>query len=112
MHILTKNKLRKKVITTLRKQGYQVSKTTFLLNQVDREKKRDVHALAKIERINKRKQFIVRNVKLIKNSLVDGDELSVEKIKPTLIEVKPNTEWEILFRWWNLVWWSLPYERA
>ncbi|MFN3467742.1 MAG: Druantia anti-phage system protein DruA, partial [Candidatus Brocadiales bacterium] len=25
-------------------------------------------------------------------------------------EVKPDSFEEILFRWWNLVWWSIPYQ--
>ena len=26
--------------------------------------------------------------------------------------VQHDTVWEILFKWWNLTWWSLPYERS
>jgi hypothetical protein len=112
MRSLAKNKIRKKIIATLKQQGYQVGKKTFSLNEVDREKKRDVHTLAKKERISLRKQFILGKTGLIKQSLLDGKNLEVVKIQPRLIEVKPDSKWEILFRWWNLVWWSLPYERA
>ncbi|MDH4203733.1 MAG: DUF4338 domain-containing protein, partial [Phycisphaerae bacterium] len=110
--LLQIKKLRRIVIATLKKQGYQVNKTSFFLNDLDRDKKRDVHNLAKAERIEKRKDFIIKNVDLIKKTLIDGKCLEVEKIKPCLIEVQPDTKWENLFRWWNLVWWSLPYEHA
>lgn len=105
-------KMRKELVKILKKQGYQVGKSSFTLNNIDRDKKREVHSLAKAERIGTRKDFIIRNVELIKRHLINGADLEVEKIKPRLIEVNPDSNWEVLFRWWNLVWWSLPYEHA
>lgn len=112
MQILTRNKLRKEVSLILERQGYEVNRKGFFLAQVDREIKREVHVLAKTERLSSRKEFIIRNAGLIKENILEGKDLVVEKINPRLIEVKANTKWEKLFRWWNLVWWSLPYERA
>ena len=112
MTVISKIKIKKEVNRILCLQGYNVGKTTFTLNDFDRETKRKVHLLAKKERIDKRKDFIRKKSSFIKQYLLDGFDLDVEKIKPKLIEVKTGSEWEILFRWWNLVWWSLPYERA
>jgi len=109
---LDQKNIRKELISILKKQGYQVGRSAFTLNNVDRDKKREVHSLAKAERIGKRKDFIIQNVDLIKKYMIDGEKLNVEKIKPRLIEVEPDSKWELLFRWWNLVWWSLPYEHA
>jgi len=104
--------IKRELTKVLRQQGYDVGKTSFTLNDSDRETKRSVHSLAKIERIDKRKDFIKSKVPFIKQYLLDGSALDVQKINPKLIEVEADSEWETLFRWWNLVWWSLPYERA
>lgn len=109
---ISKIKIKRELTKVLRQQGYDVGKTSFTLNDSDRETKRSVHSLAKIERIDKRKDFIKSKVPFIKQYLLDGSALDVQKINPKLIEVEADSEWETLFRWWNLVWWSLPYERA
>jgi hypothetical protein len=44
--------------------------------------------------------------------MVDGKDLDVEKIDPRIIQIKSGTKFETIFRWWNLVWWSLPLEKA
>lgn len=112
MTIISKARIKRELIKVLRHQGYDVDKNTFSLNNSDRETKRSVHLLAKVERIDKRKDFIERKAAFIKKNLLDGSDLDVGKISPKLIEVKADSEWETIFRWWNLVWWSLPYERA
>jgi hypothetical protein len=45
-------------------------------------------------------------------NMINGADLEIMKITPMLIEVKADSIYESIFRWWNLVWWSLPYERA
>ena len=44
--------------------------------------------------------------------MLNDTQLDVSKIRPKLIEVKTGTIHAELFRWWNLTWWSLPYERS
>ena len=112
MQTITKNKMRSEITTALRRQGYKVYQNTFVLKNEDRDAKRNVHLVAKSERIVRRKEFILRKCRLIEKYLIDGNKLEIEKIKPKLIEVFPDSEWETLFRWWNIVWWSLPYEHA
>lgn len=112
MKSLKKRNLRRAIMKVLRSQGYDVKKSSFKIDKIDREKKRDVHTRAKMERISQQKDFILSNVKLIKQNLLDGAKIDIENITPRLIEVTPGSKWETIFRWWNLVWWSLPYERA
>lgn len=112
MQTLSQLAIKRKLMKVLRQQGYDVGKKSFSLGSADRQIKRGVHSLAKVERLEKRKDFIKRQSAFIKQKLINGIDLVVEKIKPRLIEVKANSDWETLFRWWNLVWWSLPYERA
>lgn len=107
------DKVMKSILTSiLKKQGYKVSKNSFYLPDDNRETKRDVHNLSKAERIFEHYNFLNSNSSLIGNYIIDGKDLEVENIKPQLIQVKSGTIWEILFKWWNLTWWSLPYERA
>lgn len=105
--------LKTQVVSILRKQGYTVKKDgSFALREEGREAKRKAHEIAKLERIKEQKHFILRNAKLIEDHLIDGADLDVSKIQPRIIEVKEGSVHEKMFRWWNFVWWSLPYERA
>lgn len=112
MSRLTKTNLKNKVISVLKKQGYRVNNDGFVLKDDSREVKREAHTFAKAERMCKSEQFVLNNIDLIKQYLIDGKKLDIDKIDPEIIEVKERTDYETIFRWWNLVWWSLPYERA
>lgn len=112
MTVNSDRKMKVKVREVLERQGYVVSGNTFSLPDSDRETKRQVHTLSKAERVNEHYEFILSNTELIKKYIIDGKDLDIKKIQPKLILVKRDTEWETLFRWWNLTWWSLPYERA
>jgi len=46
----------------------------------------------------------------VKKYKVDGQELRPERIRLRLIEVKHSSFEERIYFWWNLVWWSVPYE--
>jgi len=106
-------KLKNKIIDILEKQGYAVSSDgSFKLIEDDRESKRQAHVLAKAERIALREDYILKKFDQMKEYMIKGKELNVEKIDPVLREVKPSSKEEDIFRWWNLIWWSLPYERA
>lgn len=112
MPVVSASTLKSKIAKILRKQGYSVKSNNFRLKDTTRESKRYVHNLAKAERIIKREDFIIRTSSLVEKYLINGKELEVEKIQPKILEVKSGSEEERLFRWWNLTWWSLPYERG
>jgi uncharacterized protein DUF4338 len=57
-------------------------------------------------------KFIVKSTPVIEKYLIDGKNIDIDKIDPQIIEVREGTLYETIFKWWNLVWWSLPYERA
>lgn len=104
--------LKRRTLKILRYQGYRIDKGDLSLKNNERDTKRDAHILAKAERILDHEGLVTRKLALVKKHMVNGLDLEIEKISPVLIEVKPDTEMETLFRWWNLVWWSLPYERS
>lgn len=96
----------------LHKQGYQVRQGVLRLKDNNRTGMRNAHILAKAERILLQENFVLKSIPFILSHLRDGKSIDVGKIKPKLILVKAGTKWDIMFRWWSLVWWSLPNERA
>lgn len=111
MIVPSKTVLRKEVLRVLKRQGYTTAKGKFTLKETDRDSKRDAHRIAKAERIVQQEEFIKKNLKLVREHFINDRKLELDKIKPRLIEVKAGSKWEKIFRWWNLVWWSLPNEQ-
>lgn len=112
MRLVASTELKDQVVQSLISQGYSMKEDGFILDHLDRQSKRDVHYQARVERVKKNIKFILGNVNIIAKYLRDGKDINVNKIDPQLVLVKPGTEFEVIFRWWNMVWWSLPYEKA
>lgn len=93
-------------------QGFKIDKDGIVNTNLDRETKRSLHTVAKAERTHNHKKFLLDNIDLIKRFALNGSQLDVSKISPKLIEIESGTQEETIFKWWNMVWWSLPYERA
>ena len=111
--------LKQEIENVLRQQGYRLYPNGFFLDVQSKDflsdkltSLRNTHELAKMERIAGQKKFIQDNADFIQSQMVDGNDLSVEKIEPVLLTVKTTSNEEKIFRWWNYVWWSLPYEKA
>lgn len=99
--------LRSRIVKLLAIQGI-----ADVSSSLTREQKRDIHSLAKIERLYKHRKFLIGKIPTVKKYMIDGVDIDVEKISPTLRIVTAKSEEEVLFKWWNLAWWSLPFERA
>ena len=107
-----KSLLVKQINNILEHQGYDISKNEFSLADYEVHGLRRTHSLAKKERMAEQTEFISDNAKFIHDHMINGRDLSVEDISPKLIPVTASSKWAMLFRWWNHVWWSVPYERA
>lgn len=104
--------LRHKVTDVLARQGFLIGDKGFSVrDSAERDTKRELHRLAKLERLANHKEFLLSNLDLAASHMLDGAALNVAKIQPSLRIVTPDSPEERLFRWWNLTWWSLPYER-
>jgi hypothetical protein len=79
---------------------------------VTRETKRDMHSVSKLEKLHKYRDFLTKSIPIVEKYMIDGADINVENIMPSIRPVLSGSEDEIIFRWWNLAWWSLPYERA
>jgi len=103
--------LRKKIIKVLKEQGFKVnphvrpkgySKTTY----------RKIQQKARYEQLSLHKNFLIDSFEKVKKYFRDGSEIIPEKISLELREVQSGSFEEILFKWWNLIWWSIPYQRS
>ncbi|MGC8979697.1 Druantia anti-phage system protein DruA [Caldisericum sp.] len=102
--------LKNKLIEVLKEQGFKInphvrpagySKTIY----------RRLQQKARLEQLYLHKKFLVDSIKKVKNYCRDGSEIIPEDISLELREVQSGSFEEILFRWWNLIWWSIPFQR-
>lgn len=107
-----KTSLKRKVKKVLNVQGYGFKNNLLYFNGKDRDSKRQLHCLSRAERLKENIDFIKSFLPKAKQYLRDSSSIDIMKIKPRLIEVQGQSEMAGLFRWWNLVWWSLPYEKT
>lgn len=110
--VLLRDKVKKSLKKVLKLQGYKVHDTTFMLPSSSLQAKREVHNLSKTERLSEHRDFLLKKMDIATKNMINGSDLEIMNISPKLIEVKPDSVDENIFRWWNLAWWSLPYERA
>lgn len=100
--------LRKLIIASLKEQGFEVhGRSIDLPPDVDKEKLRQLHAVAVKHRIAKAEGGLRRHEAKLLRRLANGDEVVPERIEPRLVEVKPSSEDELLFRYASLHW-SIP----
>jgi hypothetical protein len=108
---LKNNNLINKIIEALKEQGLEInSKDNSVYN--DKKKYKEIQQHARKEQIYLHRNFLKSNIRVIKDNLLDVRNLDPRRISLELREVKSDSIDEILFRWWNLIWWSIPYQRA
>ncbi|MCD6298909.1 MAG: DUF4338 domain-containing protein [Deltaproteobacteria bacterium] len=108
---LSQKRLQVRIIQVLEDQGFKInphvrpardSKTTYRL----------IQQKAKFEQVSLHKKFLMASTQKVRDYCRDGNEIIPENISLELREVRPDSFEEILFRWWNIVWWSIPYQRS
>lgn len=109
--MLKKEALRRKIIKALKQQGFKINPHVSVAGDSKLTFKR-VQQRARIEQISLHKNFLEQFSSLAKTYCRDGKDIKPEDIELELREVKSNSEEEILFRWWNFIWWSIPYQRS
>ncbi len=107
----SQRKLRERIVQILKEQGFKInphlrpkgnSKITY----------RRIQEKAKLEQLSLHKNFLIDSINKVKNYCRDGSEIVPERISLELREFQSGSLEEILFRWWNLIWWSIPYQRS
>lgn len=108
--MLTESKLRAKILHRMKSQGFKVN--PHLHPKTNNKKTlRKLHQQSRNEKLGQHKDFILNNLDLIKEYSIDSKDINPENIDLELIEVQPESKESKLFFWWNLAWWSLPFER-
>jgi hypothetical protein len=102
--------LKSKIIASLEQQGFNLS---LGLNAQSTNKNvyKGLHKISKLEGVECHKDFLTNSFNHVKPFLRNAVDINPCKIDIELRYVKPNSLEEIIFRWWNLVWWSVPYQR-
>lgn len=107
--MINQQRLRKKIIKALKETGFKVnphlrpagySKTT--LKRLQRK--------ARLEQIARHKKFLQDNFDLATSYCRNGRDILPKEIELELRDVKPDSFEERIFRWWNFIWWSIPYQ--
>lgn len=100
--------LRKLIVKSLEEQGFVVQGNKILPpSNLTKDRLRELHSLAVRHRIEKAKKGLWRHEPRLLKRLAAGSEVVPEKIMPRLIEVQPDSEDELLFRYVSLHW-SIP----
>ena len=100
--------LRRRVIISLQKQGFLCDGDKISLpGDMDKEGIRRLHQEAVQTRIERAKGGLIRREARLLSYIAAGKEVEPEKISPLLVQVEPDTENELLFRYASLHW-SIP----
>jgi hypothetical protein len=97
---------------SLYRQGFFINEKEKLdIEMQNKENYKKVQLFAKNEILKNKCNFIFKYSHLVKKYAVNGKKINPLKINLQLRQILPDTEDELLFRWWNLSWWSMPYQR-
>jgi hypothetical protein len=97
---------------SLRQQGFIVrGEDKLALTTKSKDEIRNIQIAAKASITKEHKDFISRKAKLAKQYSLNGNNIDPSKIQLEIRPVQPGSQDELLFRWWNLTWWSMPYQR-
>jgi len=102
--------LKEKIVQTLEEQGFKINPHVRPAGCSKRTYRR-IQSKARLEQLALHKGFLQRNLSKIKYYCRNGKDIDPNKISLELREVSSGSLEEVLFRWWNLIWWSIPYQR-
>jgi hypothetical protein len=108
---VNEKELKSKIIDVLKDQGFKINPHVRPCNDTKNEYKQLQHRSRK-EQISIHSNFLKKGTPTIKDYILNLKEFNPDKIDLELREVRSESLEEIIFKWWNLVWWSVPYQRA
>jgi hypothetical protein len=109
--LLTKEQkvLRRRIFRVLKQQGFKINPHIRpAVNSKDAYRK--IQRMARLEQISLHKKFLTEFLSKAAEYCEDGYNIIPENISLELRLVEPETREDKLFRWWNFVWWSIPYQ--
>jgi len=106
-----REELKNRLIDALKAQGFKINPHVQPTTQ-NKFTYRYLQQTSRLEQISFHKKFLKANAKKVKEFLLNINNFNPHNIDLELREVKPDSIEELIFKWWNLVWWSVPYQRA
>jgi hypothetical protein len=108
MNTLSESVLKRFITISFKKQGFTPNHGRLLFpTNPSKDQLRQLHSLAVLTKIERARASLEKKEKALLNYIADGSEVIPEKISPKLVEVRPGTEEELLFRYATLHW-SIP----
>jgi len=93
-------------------QGFIINGNDKLhLSSHEKNEFKSIQKIAKSRILEQQKHFVLKNIPLVKKYSIKGNEINPNNINLEIIEVKSGSWEEKLFKWWNLTWWNIPYQR-
>lgn len=108
---LAETQLRDRMVTAMERQGFKVGQRLGLPAD-NKATYRKIQHRAKLEQISEYRKFLLGFLDDARQAHLDGRDVNPENISLELREVVPRSREASMFRWWNLVWWSMPFQRA
>ena len=106
-----KKKLQRRIIESLKSQGFRVNphvRPSFNTKNTYR----DLQQMSRDEQIALHQNFLKSKAQEVQKYILKNNRFDPQNIDLELREVKRGSLEETIFRWWNLIWWSVPYQRA
>jgi hypothetical protein len=103
--------LRTKIIDSLNLQGFSVN-GSVKPKSVCKNTFKKIQQYSRKEQIKLNHNFITESYNEVERYLINGNDIDPAEIELELREVDSETTESILFKWWNLIWWNVPYQRA
>lgn len=107
---MEEKELKEKIINVLKEQGFNINphvRPTFC----DKQAYKDVQNMSRLEQISTHRGFLQSFSGNAQKHCRSGKDINPDKIELELRELKSDTFEDKLFRWWNFVWWTIPYQR-
>ena len=104
--------LAEQVVGALAQAGFCDRQGQPAAGRMNKDVLRSLHGPARAEQQAATRDFLIRALPRVRACLPGRGAIDPAAIRLTLRAVTPGSEMETLFRFWNLVWWSLPYQRA
>ena len=108
---MDKLSLRQLVIKSLKNQGFVVN-GHIQPKRIEKINLKIIQNHARREQLKRNEKFIISGYKTIRPYLRDGKDIDPSKIDLELREIVDGSLEHKIYRWWNLVWWSVPYQQA
>ena len=105
--------IREKVIKYFQELGFSIN-PHLKPNKSNKRFLREIHHKKRLEKLQKYRYFLESYYPVVQEYYKGGVEINPQDIQLEIkfIDRKKNLEDYALFKWWNLVWWSIPYEKS